>query len=368
MRSRQHASACLGALLPVAAVIVLEPSAAAQQPVVVKPPSVPSYVSYRTPRAPTIDGRLDETSWQLARWTKSFVDIQDARRTAPLETRVKLLWDDGHLYVGAELQETDLWGTLSARDTVLYTENDFEIFIDPDGDTHNYYELEINVLGTVWDLMLNRPYRDQGRAISTWDIVGLQSAVHVQGTVNQPGDQDTGWTVELAIPWSALAEQRAPRPREQWQMNFSRVQWPLIDVDSTYQKIVDTATGRPQREQNWVWAAPGVVNMHMPELWGVVQFSSIIVGRGRETVDLPEDLNVRWALREVYYAQRTFRRDHEQYAASLEELGIAGFVLPNGDSLTVSLSVSEGGFEASAPSITDRGTWRIQQEGRVWRQ
>lgn len=31
-------------------------------------------------------------------------------------------------------------------------DNDFEVFLDPDGDNHNYYEIEINAHNTVWDL------------------------------------------------------------------------------------------------------------------------------------------------------------------------------------------------------------------------
>lgn len=34
-----------------------------------------------------------------------------------------------------------------------------QIFIDPDANNHLYYEIEINGLGTVWDLLLVRPYR-----------------------------------------------------------------------------------------------------------------------------------------------------------------------------------------------------------------
>ena len=66
------------------------------------------------------------------------------------------------------------------RDAVIYHDNDFEVFIDPDGDNHLYYELEINALGTEWDLLLVKPYRDGGPAVNAWDIQGLRTAVHVR--------------------------------------------------------------------------------------------------------------------------------------------------------------------------------------------
>jgi hypothetical protein len=76
---------------------------------------------------------------------------------------MKMVWDDEYLYVAAEMEEPDIWATLTERDSVIFHDNDFEVFIDPDGDTHAYYELEVNALATAWDLMLLKPYRDGGR-------------------------------------------------------------------------------------------------------------------------------------------------------------------------------------------------------------
>ena len=89
-----------------------------------------------------------------------------------------MLWDDGFFYVGAELEDPHVWATLAKRDTVIYNDNDFEVFIDPDGDNHEYYEFEMNALNTVWDLQLSKPYKDGGRAVETWNIEGLRTAVH----------------------------------------------------------------------------------------------------------------------------------------------------------------------------------------------
>jgi hypothetical protein len=43
--------------------------------------------------------------------------------------------------------------------SVIFHDNDFEVFIDPDGDNWQYYEIEVNARGQVWDLLLIRPYR-----------------------------------------------------------------------------------------------------------------------------------------------------------------------------------------------------------------
>ena len=177
-----------------------------------------------------VDGLLDEDGWKKAEWSDDFVDIQGGLKPQPpLRTRVKMLWDDRYFYIGAELEETHIWANLTKRDSIIFFDNDFEVFIDPDGDSHRYYELEINALGTVWDLFLDRPYRDNGQAIHSWDIQGLKTAVRIDGTVNNPRDIDRSWTVEIALPWEVLKECAAggepAREGDVWRVNFSRVEW-----------------------------------------------------------------------------------------------------------------------------------------------
>jgi hypothetical protein len=236
------------------------------------------YLCNRTDRTVQIDGVLDEPAWSATAWTGNFVDIEgDVKPTPRFRTRVKMLWDAEYFYIAAEMEEPHLWATLEKRDSVIYRDNDFEVFIDPGGDAIDYYELEINALGTVWDLMLDRPYREGGTANSAWDIAGLKAAVHLDGTLNDPGDRDRGWSVELAFPWSVLAQYapagRAPVVGETWRINFSRVQWPLVVRNGRYEKRLDADTGRPLREDNWVWSPQGAVNMHIPERWGSVTFA-----------------------------------------------------------------------------------------------
>ena len=47
---------------------------------------------------------------------------------------MKMLWDARALYIAAELQEPDVRGSVRGRDSVVFHDNDFEVFIDPDGD------------------------------------------------------------------------------------------------------------------------------------------------------------------------------------------------------------------------------------------
>ena len=246
-----------------------------------------------------MDGTLSEEVWSGAPWSQDFFDIRGPEWPTPKHrTRVKLLWDDQFLYVAAELSEPHLWATLTERDAIIYRDDDFEVFLDPDGDGKNYFEVEINPHGTVLDLFLDQPYREGGRATIPWDLPGLKSGVTLQGTLNDPSDEDQGWTVELAIPWNELVPPEGdgssgahgllpgatgqppgpPSPGDEWRVNFSRVDWPLEVVPEkssgrlTYERIEGPTPRNRHPEQNWVWSPQGEINMHIPSRWGVVRF------------------------------------------------------------------------------------------------
>jgi hypothetical protein len=327
------------------------------------------YVCYRAPSRLNIDGRLDEPVWAAAAWSDGFVDIEGDSRPRPrFRTRVKMAWDDEYFYVAADIEEPDVWATLTERDSVIFHDNDFEVFIDPDGDTHAYYELEVNALGTPWDLMLLKPYRDGGPAIHGWDIAGLRIGVDVRGTINRPADRDEGWTVEMAMPWKILREaapdHRPPKGGDRWRVNFSRVQWDVDVVGGRSIKRLKPGTKDPLPEHNWVWSPQGAVNMHMPERWGYVQFSNVTAGSGTEPfVDDPNE-RVKWALRRLYYRQRLGRDANGGYAATLDALH-ASDIRVDGLDFRPILQATSSLYEITAKGF-DGAVVHITQDGRVW--
>jgi len=230
------------------------------------------YNCRRTPSPIRIDGNLDDPAWRQAPWTTDFVDIEDTAKPRPrFRTRAKMLWDDNYFYVAAELVEPDVWATLTVHDSVIFHDNDFEVFLNPSGDGLNYFEFEINALNTSWDLFLPKPYKRHGHADNSWEIPGLRTAVHVRGTLNDSRDRDRGWTVEMAFPWAAFASRapvKRPAPGEAWRVNFSRVEWHVEAHDGRYVKVAGL------KEDNWVWSPQGLVDMHVPEKWGTVRFES----------------------------------------------------------------------------------------------
>jgi hypothetical protein len=174
--------------------------------------------------------------------------------------------------------------------------------------------------------------------------------------------------VELALPWESLREaapgRRAPRDGEQWRLNFSRVEWTMDVVDGRYRKRLDPATGKPLPEDNWVWSPQGAIDMHMPERWGVVQFSDVVAGS--RVVPFVEDRNdrVRWALRRLYYRQRAHRAAHGRYAPDLATIR-SDEVRVDGLAFLPVMSATASQFEIVAPGF-DGTMVHLVQDGRVW--
>ena len=173
-----------------------------------------------------------------------------------------MAYDDSCLYVGAVLPYDSLKATLTARDSIIYRDDDFEVFIDPSGSGRNYLELELNALNAVWDLFITAPYREGAAcvALHDWDVKGLRTAT---GRLEEP----RAWTVEIAWPWASITglsslprEGAPPAEGTVFRMNFSRV---------------DHAGGQ---EFNTVWAPTRQATIHAPEHWGRVRFSGKPVG------------------------------------------------------------------------------------------
>ena len=284
-----------------------------------KPIKPLGYVATQTAGRIKIDGKLDDRAWKNARWSEPHSDIEgDVKPKPRFDTRFKLLWDSKYLYFGCLMEEPHVWGTLTKHDSVIFHDNDIEIFIDPNGDNHEYYEFEMNALNTGWDLFLKKPYKDGGPADNSWEIPGLRTAVHINGTLNDPSDTDKFWSVEVAIPWKVLAEfahqSSPPKEGDHWRMNFSRVEWKHEVIEGKYQKV------KGLREDNWVWSPQGIIDMHRPERWGYVWFTKAKRFQG----EIPTDPSskVRDALMTVYHTQKALQRKEQRLYKSLEAMGL----------------------------------------------
>lgn len=261
--------------------------------------SVAEYTCFRTSEPLLIDGRLDEPAWQRAPKSTAFVDIVTGE-PAWFDTRVALLWDDRHLYFGFTAEETDVWGTLTERDSKIYEENDLEIFI---AGRDAYYEFEISARNVIYEVFwiwkdvhssggpyFGRPEfepaqqrtmvldgvgghvhpRGERWGFLDWDCPGLRHAVHLDGTLNKRDDIDRGWSAEIAVPWtslSLLADGRAlpPKDGDVWRIDCSRFQ--KIGPEG---QVLNPCAG-------WTWNRHGHYDSHIPEVFPKITFSEKLV-------------------------------------------------------------------------------------------
>jgi hypothetical protein len=254
--------------------------------------------AYRAAQRIAVDGDLDKPAWRQAPRSARFVDMVSGE-PALYETRVALQWDDERLYVAYWAEEPQVRATLTERDSFIWNDNDLELFV---GGDDCYYELEINSFGTVYECFwvwqdamtrggrFDRPpfdlfgpdvdvlggFQDASRwgkhprgrrfGFLGFDLVGLETAVRVEGRINDPSTVDRGWTVEMALPWTSLAvlfrERRLP-PREgdTLRCDFSR-----FEALRVHGKALPENPG-------WSLNPHGAYDSHIPESFSVVHFT-----------------------------------------------------------------------------------------------
>lgn len=175
------------------------------------------------------------------------VMLADAVTGAPpkQKTLVRTAWDEREWRVLFQVMDTHVWATYTERDSMIYEEEVVEVFLDPVGDFESYFEIEINPLNTILDLVLRRNRSGYAKDFS-WDCEDLRSVVKRTAA---------GWCAELSIPWSSLIAE-PPRDGARWRGNFCRIDRPA-----------DTP-----RELT-AWSTPGRANFHTPERFGWIEFS-----------------------------------------------------------------------------------------------
>ncbi len=161
-------------------------------------------------------------------------------------TRVHTAWDETGWRIVFEMDDLRPWATLTQRDGPLWTEEVVEIFIDPVGDLESYFEVEINPLGTVVDLVLRR-------TLSGWR---KDFGWHVDGLVSAARRTATGWAAELTIPFEAIVA-APPQVGTSWRVNFLRI---------------DRPNGPNTDAELSAWSPTTVRNFHRPEFFGTVEF------------------------------------------------------------------------------------------------
>jgi hypothetical protein len=259
----------------------------------------PDYKAQKINSSIVIDGNISKEVWQNANWSKRFVDMVTGD-AGMYNTQTAILWSDTHLYIAFTAEEPFIEAKQTERDSIVFLESDFEIFIDG-GDC--YYELEVNAANTIYEVFFiwkdayNKGSRfdipqfdvhhpqaytfggDYDRsgatfwkgthprgirwAFTNFDMPGLQTTI--EGTLNDNSDIDKGWGLEVAIPWNSLqllanGKTIPPSHGDIWNMFLGRFQ----KLTPGGQEVIP----HPAMVLN----SHGIYDTHLPEKWSRIEF------------------------------------------------------------------------------------------------
>ena len=163
----------------------------------------------RADSAPVIDGVLDEEIWSLAQPIDDFHQIDPNEYDEASEpTRIFLLFDDTHLYIGARLLDSRpdaITAQILRQGSDVEDDDYFGVILDPFLDRRNGYLFQLNPNGVRAEAL----YRNTTQRNFDW--VGIWRA---QATIHEEG-----WTVEMAIPFKTLSFDPGS---DSWGINFRR--------------------------------------------------------------------------------------------------------------------------------------------------
>ncbi|MBK9271435.1 MAG: carbohydrate binding family 9 domain-containing protein [Saprospiraceae bacterium] len=155
-----------------------------------------------------MDGRLDEFVWNLAPAADNFIQTEPVPGIkATHDTRVKFLYDDQAIYIGAHLYDPDpqkILKELCIRDQVSNSDL-FKVFIDAYQSGLNGFIFAVNAAGVQYESIVSNHVEDLN-----WNAVWDSEVLIVED----------GWVVEMRIPFSSL---RFPNQNiQQWNVQFAR--------------------------------------------------------------------------------------------------------------------------------------------------
>ncbi len=172
-----------------------------------------------------LDGRLGSPEWKKADvWQLSRIGERKPELGPDLNEKgnVRMLCSREYLYVGLELEDSDVVQQGTRHQTHLYTMGDtIELFFKPADDTY-YWEM----YGTPNELKTTFFYPSRSYVFlpnSEAPLPEFEVKAHIDGELNNWQTVDKGWSIEFKLPLKTFEQYGAKfRPGHPWQFLVAR--------------------------------------------------------------------------------------------------------------------------------------------------
>jgi hypothetical protein len=215
------------------------------------------YVVHRAVSPITLDGSLDDPAWKNAERTPPFGFANGAPGKPKLRTEAMMLWDDTTLYIGFDVEDHDIWSGYTRDKDPIYEEEVVEFFANPKDDMREYYEFQVSPANVRFYAFFTS-HRSDLREAMKWEAP-WRSAVKINGNLNKRDGKDTGYTVEMAIPFSDfhVIGGKPPKPGDHWRADMFRFERPA----------------RSRLTEAHAWSPTPSWDFHSMQDWGWIIFS-----------------------------------------------------------------------------------------------
>ncbi len=162
---------------------------------------------HKTASKIVVDGLLEEDSWQAAAVANSFINKWPTDSgTAKLQTEVRIVYNDQHIYFGIKAQLADKAPAIQSlkRDINPYYSDGVSIVLDPSGKSTSGYTFGVNAIGAQMDGIM-----EVNNVSFDWDAKWFSGTKMYKEY----------WAAEIAIPLKSF---RFPKSKTEWGINFIR--------------------------------------------------------------------------------------------------------------------------------------------------
>ncbi|MCX7917302.1 MAG: carbohydrate-binding family 9-like protein, partial [bacterium] len=173
-----------------------------------------------------IDGEITSEEWGKKPTIKNFYRPGCFDKKPYSNTVVWIKYDEESLYIAGKMEDKCLIGYVEKQDGPVWNDDVFEIFIKPKFNSTHYYEINSNILGTLFDAFFHRKGVYYLKNIEGFSS-GTKVATKIKGTLNND-DVDEGWEIEMAIPFSAFSKTTSPPKKgDVWYFAINRYDYSI---------------------------------------------------------------------------------------------------------------------------------------------